>query len=198
MEAGLDLGFWHCILSVMRETDRSDPRRILLVRGVNVGGVKLPMAGFRAMLSGLGMEGVASYLQSGNAVFRAEGDPRGAIAAGLWEGFGLKPALFLYDVPRFRRILNGNPYVEAGRADGAKVHIFFLERPAPEADLDAAMALAAPGEALTPSDEALYFNAPHGMGRSRVAEKLPRLLKVATTARNQRSAEAILALAEAL
>ena len=186
------------MLPVMSETGLPDTRRILLLRGVNVGGMKLPMAGFREMLSGLGLEGVKTHVQSGNAVFRTEGDPLPAIAAGLRERFGLTPALFLYDLPGYRRILSGNPYAEAGRADGAKVHIFFLAHPAPETDLDAAMAFAAPGEALSLTDAALYFNAPHGMGRSKLAEKLPRFLKVTHTARNQRSAEAILALAETL
>jgi uncharacterized protein (DUF1697 family) len=49
--------------------------RILLVRAVNVGGAKLPMAEFREMLSGLGAENVRTYIQSGNAVVELSGDP---------------------------------------------------------------------------------------------------------------------------
>ena len=45
---------------------------IALLRGVNVGKAKrVPMAEFRTLLAGLGYTGVATLLNSGNAVFRA-------------------------------------------------------------------------------------------------------------------------------
>lgn len=174
-----------------------DDRRILLLRGVNVGGVKLPMAEFRAMLEGLGLQRVQTFIQSGNAVFCCQGDPGPAIAEGLKARFGLSSALYLYDVPTYRAILEANPYAEAGRADGARVHLFFLSQPA-VLDMAALTGFATGGEALTVTDQAIYFNAPNGMGRSVLAEKLAARLKGNFTARNQRSAEAILALAEAL
>ena len=48
--------------------------RILLVRAVNVGGAKLPMAEFRELLTELGAENVRTYIQSGNAVVELSGD----------------------------------------------------------------------------------------------------------------------------
>lgn len=54
--------------------------RILLVRAVNVGGAKLPMAEFREMLAGLGAENVRTYIQSGNAVVALPGDAAEAVA----------------------------------------------------------------------------------------------------------------------
>ncbi len=49
--------------------------RILLVRAVNVGGAKLPMAEFRELLIELGGEHVRTYIASGNAVLDVPGDP---------------------------------------------------------------------------------------------------------------------------
>jgi uncharacterized protein (DUF1697 family) len=44
----------------------------VLLRGVNVGGKNLvPMAGLKKLLEGLGFEDVATYIASGNAVFRS-------------------------------------------------------------------------------------------------------------------------------
>lgn len=43
-------------------------RRIILMRAVNVGGAKLPMAEFRGILEGLGATNVRTYIASGNAV----------------------------------------------------------------------------------------------------------------------------------
>ena len=48
--------------------------RILLVRAVNVGGAKLPMAEFREMLAELGGENVRTYIASGNAVLDVPGN----------------------------------------------------------------------------------------------------------------------------
>ena len=44
-------------------------RAVLLLRAVNVGGTKVPMADLRSLLEGLGLRDVRTYLQSGNAVF---------------------------------------------------------------------------------------------------------------------------------
>ncbi|MCR6670998.1 DUF1697 domain-containing protein [Devosia ginsengisoli] len=46
---------------------------LVLMRGINVGGKNLiPMAGLRQVLEALGFAGVATYLQSGNAVVQSE------------------------------------------------------------------------------------------------------------------------------
>ncbi len=173
---------------------------ILLLRGVNVSGAnRLPMAEFREMLTGLGLEGVRTHIQSGNAVFRDPGEAGLAdrIGAAITARFGFTPAVFLLTLADYDAILAANPYRAEGRADSAKVHIFFLATPAPvpEADLATLRTFAAGGEALHLTDAALYLHAPHGIGRSVLAEKIPRFVKTPQTARNQRSAEAISALA---
>ena len=48
---------------------------VALLRAVNVGGTKLPMADLRALLEGLGLTNVRTYLQSGNALFDAGPEP---------------------------------------------------------------------------------------------------------------------------
>jgi uncharacterized protein (DUF1697 family) len=48
-------------------------RMVALLRAVNVGGRKLPMAELRALCAGLGWSDVATYIQSGNLVFAAPG-----------------------------------------------------------------------------------------------------------------------------
>src|ERR1700682_5859264 len=48
------------------------PIFVALLRGVNIGKAKrVPMAELRVLLSGLGYTGVATLLNSGNAIFRA-------------------------------------------------------------------------------------------------------------------------------
>lgn len=176
-----------------------DQVTILLLRGVNVSGAnRLPMAEFRDMLAGLGCRDVRTYIQSGNAVFRGPAPGRDAIAAAMQARFGFAPPLFLLDLDRYEAILRANPYAAQGAEDGARVHIFFLAEPAPDTDLAALRALAVGGEAVTLTDAALYLLAPNGIGRSVLASKIERMVPVKTTARNQRSAEAIAALARGI
>ena len=64
------------------------PSFVALLRGVNVGKAKrVPMAELRTLLTGLGYTGVATLLNSGNAVFgAASGSPEthgAAIAAAI-------------------------------------------------------------------------------------------------------------------
>lgn len=175
--------------------------KILLLRGVNVSGAnRLPMSEFREMLAEFGLKNVDTHVQSGNAVFHDPGVEGLAdkIGANMLLRFGFKPALFIMALPQYKAILAANPYKSAGAADGAKVHIVFLAEPATGADLAGLRATATEGEQVTLTDAALYLHTPGGYGRSALAEKLPRFIKVSHTARNQKSAESILALAAAM
>jgi uncharacterized protein (DUF1697 family) len=175
--------------------------KILLLRGVNVSGAnRLPMPEFRAMLGDLGLRDVGTHIQSGNAVCTDPGvaDLPAKIGAAMLARFGFSPALFIMTLAEFKAVLAANPYRKAGLADGAKVHVFFLASPATGADQAGMAALKAADEAFTLTDAALYLSAPSGVGRSVLVEKLGKFIKVPMTARNQRSCESILAMAEAI
>lgn len=171
---------------------------ILMLRGVNVSGAnRLPMAEFRAMLEGLGLLRVQTHIQSGNAVFLGLRDGLEArVAEGLKLRFGLSVPVFVLRLPEMAAVLAANPFLAEGAADGAKVHIVFLRG---AVQMGEGLALhASKGERFHLTDRAFYLHTPEGFGASAVAEKLPRYLKAEMTARNQRSASAILALAQAL
>lgn len=167
-------------------------RRILLLRGVNVGGVKLPMAEAREMLAGLGLLAVKSHIQSGNFLFEDPGLPDlpGQIAAGLKAGFGLGVDLFFYTPAEMAAIAEACPYASEGRADGAKVHVFFLAEPSSLQSDDLSPWITS--EQVTITDRAIYLHAPDGIGRSKLAEKLVRRVKVPMTARNWNTVQALL------
>ena len=172
--------------------------QVLFLRGVNVGANrKLPMAALRALLQGLGLRDVATHIQSGNAVFR---DPQarpglaGAISAAIGAAFPFVPEAMVLDLATLEAVLAANPYAEAGRADGAKVHIGFLGRPA-EAERSRLADLAVAGERWTLTRQALYLHLPEGVGKSRLAAQAERVLQVPMTMRNQRVAEAVAELA---
>jgi len=175
----------------------SGPIGVLLLRGVNVGTNRaLPMADLRAILADLGLTDIRTHIQSGNAVFRAPGGLEGVaerIAASIGARFPFTPEVIVLSAGAWVTILDDNPFAEAGRADGARVHIGVLARPA-RADLAALQAVATPDERFHLTDAAFYLHAPVGIGRSKLATRAEALLKVPMTMRNQRVAEALAAL----
>ena len=171
--------------------------RIALFCGVNVSGAgKLPMAGFRDLLEGLGLARVETYIQSGNAVFDSdlpgaalEGMIREAVAA----RFGFAPEVFVLRGEEIALALSDHPFQGA---EGNRVHVFFL-RETPLADEAALRALALPGDAWHMGQHRFTLHTPAGIGTSKLAESLPRLLPAPMTARNLRTVAALHAMARA-
>jgi uncharacterized protein (DUF1697 family) len=165
--------------------------KVALLRGVNVSGAgKLPMAEFRALLAGLGLGRAATYIQSGNAVFETdlaapvlEPMIRDAVAA----RFGFAPETFVLTADEIAAALTDHPFAAA---EPNRVHVFFLrETPAPD---DAALrALALPGDGWHVAPRRFTLHTPGGIGTSKLAEKLPKLLPVPMTARNLRTVAAL-------
>lgn len=173
-------------------------RWILLLRGVNVGGVRLAMAGFSAALAEAGCLGVRTLIQSGNAVFDAPMAREAlaqAIGAALFARTGLRPVLFLFTPAEFEAILDGCPFLVEAAAEGRSVHVFFLSAPAPVGCEEALRTLAAPGERLHLTPRALYLHLPAGIGRSALGDALPRLLGPGQTGRNWNTVTKLCALA---
>jgi uncharacterized protein (DUF1697 family) len=97
-------------------------RFVALLRAVNVGGTKLPMADLRALLEGLGLANVRTYLQSGNAVFDGRDDePAQAIATAIEvrieRDLGPRVGVLVLPGESMADVAATNPFL--GGADGA-------------------------------------------------------------------------------
>ncbi len=163
-------------------------RHVILLRGINVGGHnKLPMAEFRDLLAELGCENVASYIQSGNAVADFGGTSLDELVADAIENrFGFRPAVMVLAAQEFRGIAAANPYADAD-VDPRFIHVNFLTTPARAPNLERMQELAADGEQYELTDNACYFLAPNGIGRSKLAAEVEKCLGVPATGRNWRT-----------
>lgn len=175
-------------------------RWVALLRGVNVGGArKLPMARLRALLSGLGYDDVATYVQSGNAVFSADaGDARRlaqAIERAIEDEFGFEVNVTLRTREELAAVVAANPF-PAAASEPKALHVIFLSEavdPGRLADVDAA---AFEPERFELHGRELYLWLPDGLGRSALAQALTeRRLGVSATARNWRTVETLLGMA---
>jgi uncharacterized protein (DUF1697 family) len=155
---------------------------VALLRGVNVGGRKLPMAELRELVESLGYDDVRTYIQSGNLLFRAAKRPRAAeLEAAIEERFGLGVDVILRTPANLAAVARRDPFP---RAERAKLHVGFMAAK-PAASLVAAL----DGEPFLPDEFAvvgteLYLHLPGGMARTKLPDYVLRRLKVPTTVRN--------------
>ncbi|MAS41166.1 MAG: hypothetical protein CMK33_05555 [Porticoccaceae bacterium] len=170
-----------------------------LLRGINVGGRhRLPMAQLRALLEGLGLRQVRTYIQSGNLVFVTPAAPDAALADAISRAIesahGFAPHVLLVDEARWRTMVATHP---APDADGKTVHAFFLDAVPSAPDHARLEALRADSETLTLGESVVWLHAPEGIGRSKLAAGLEQALGVTTTARNAHTVQALTALIDA-
>jgi len=162
-----------------------------LLRGINVGGSrKVPMADLRALLTGLGLDGVRTHLQSGQAVFTAAHGDEDSIAADITAAiekrFGFPVDVIVRDHAYLKAVADACPF-PADTLEGRQLHVTYFSAPVDAtrfAEIDPAAYLP---EEFRLGDRALYLYAPDGLGRSKLAEALarPRLTEgLIATSRN--------------
>ena len=107
-------------------------RYVALLRGVNLGARnKVPMPALRAAVEELGFDEVATYVQSGNVVFRGAAQREPALVRSLertiHRAFGLDVAVLVRTGAQLARVHADNPFL---RRDPATLHVTFLaDRP---------------------------------------------------------------------
>ncbi|NND46599.1 MAG: DUF1697 domain-containing protein [Woeseiaceae bacterium] len=171
--------------------------QVALLRGINVGGKNiLPMQDLREILGDLGCESVKTYIQSGNVVFESKRKSDGLarrISGAIEKGFHFAPSVLVMSAEKFERIADANPYA-AEAAELKHVHTLFLAGAADDPDMKRMHERKTSTEEFTLTDEALYFHAPDGIARSKLASEMERHLGVSATGRNQRTVEKLQAM----
>ena len=168
---------------------------IALFRGINVGGNNiLRMQDLRTLLEDLGAQKVKTYIQSGNAVFQHQNENSlelsSKIKAAIKDSHGFEPKVLLLSLAELAQAIAANPYSQAEPEPKT-----LTEVPS-NPDLALLNSLKKDAEAFTLTDKVFYLYAPDGIGRSKLAERVERTLRVATTARSWRTVGKVMALAE--
>jgi uncharacterized protein (DUF1697 family) len=177
---------------------------ISLLRGVNVGGKnKIKMDAFRALLESLGLRDVQTYVQSGNAVFRAKDGDLGKLArrieTAIEREFGFRPDVICRTTAEWRDAIARNPFAGRKGIEPGKLLVIFLSGHPEEAACAKVRAIKANPEELHLDGREIYIYFPDGAGRSKLPwASLDKMLKVAATGRNWNSVMKLLEMAEAL
>jgi uncharacterized protein (DUF1697 family) len=173
---------------------------IALLRGVNVGGRnRVPMAALRSLATGLGWTDVRSYVQSGNLVFGAAGEPR-KLAAELETAIEHHTGLTVPVIIRHARDWSGylatNPFPEASEREPNLVMLALSKDPPREGAMEQIRARAAQGERVHQAGNALWIHYRRDVGRSKLSPGLlDRLVGSPVTTRNWRTVREIAAMA---
>jgi uncharacterized protein (DUF1697 family) len=191
---------------------------VALFRAVNVSGRnKIPMARLRALLEGLGLRDVRTYLQSGNAVFGADADAGSAqelataIEVRIERDLGPRVGVLVVPADRLAAVVTATPFLSA---DEATLYATFLFGSGGDSDfgqaseaVDSAVCEAAFRKLELPAIEGeeaafvgvpplaepvVYLKLPHGYGRSKLNNAyFERRFGVAATTRNWRTIRAL-------
>lgn len=172
---------------------------IVLLRGINVGGNNIvPMKQLAEMLLGCGCQYVRTYIQSGNVLLQHSESNAPVlsklIANEMQQTFGFRPQILLLTLAQFEQAAATNPFAYA-QSEPKTLHLFFLAEPPNKVDFETLNQLKKDSESYELKEQVFYLHAPDGIGRSKLAEKVEKLLGVPTTARNWNTVSKLLSLA---
>jgi uncharacterized protein (DUF1697 family) len=178
------------------------PTFIALLRSVNAGGLNtLTSKDFVAILETLELANIKTYIQTGNAVFQttaknAKGLPV-KIQAALKEHHGFTAEVVVLSLAELETAIANNPYPKAD--DNPKsLHLTFLTSKPEHPNSEALENVKAKSEAFNLIEKVFYFYAPEGVGRSKAFGKIEKCLGVSGTARNWRTTNKLLEIAQGL
>lgn len=164
------------------------PTFVALLRGVNVGKARrVPMAEFRRLLSGLGHTGVATLLNSGNAVFHAAGGTAARhsadIAATLASELKIAVPVIVKSARELAAIVSDCPIgVEA--ADHSRLLVAFVQDPRALPSLAGIAPLVVPPERFVIGNQAAYLFCAAGILESKAGAALLGTAGRSATTRN--------------
>ena len=145
---------------------------VALLRAINVGGRgKVSMADLRQVFLGVGAEDVATYLQSGNVIFKSRHDNAGDLVEVLEEAIshllGLSVTVLVRTKGELTQVVAANPFAGSG-CEPAKLHVTFLaDSPSSSRVRELEAKDVEPDEVSVVGRE-VYLHCPTGYGRSRV------------------------------
>lgn len=172
---------------------------IAFLRGINVGGHRsIKMADLRQLVSGLGYHDTATYIQSGNVVFKADtaADPTqlaNEMEASIERVFGHQVPVMVRPAAELSALLTDCPF---SRREGWKRYLSFLKKPPAPAAIQSLQTAALDHCRFALAESAVYSQVNKQPGiQSRFSNALiEKLLKSPATTRNLQTVQQVLTL----
>lgn len=144
------------------------PLQVAFLRAINVGNRRVSMDRLREPFAALGYDDVATFIASGNVIFRAGGraaDVERDVETALRAALGFDVVAFVRPASALDRVVQDRPF------DGAvdSVHVGFLKKAATAPARDALAALSTATDTVASKGREVYWLARGGMGRATVS-----------------------------
>jgi len=170
---------------------------ISMIRGINVGGNRpLKMEKLRGIHADLGFRDVGTYLQSGNAVFKAASPDAGRHASALERRIlrdcGFEVTVAVRSSAEMTGVLRENPLLARPRVDPRFLHATFLVGAPGRESLEGIDLPLAKGEAAVMAGGVVYVYCPLGYGNTKINNTFfERKLSARATTRNWQTVTAL-------
>jgi uncharacterized protein (DUF1697 family) len=160
---------------------------VALLRGINVGRNKrIAMSELRTVLESLGYSDIRTHLQSGNAIFSAQGRTPEALqqelSAGIKKSFGMDVAVLVRTAAELGAVVDANPFVRQG-VSTSELHATFLTAAPAAARIAAVDRDACAPDEFAVGQRVIYLRLRNGITGSRLPD-WDKMLGLRTTTRN--------------
>ena len=175
---------------------------IAFLRGINVSGVKkIKMADLRVMLEDLGFANVATYIQSGNVIFKSGQSNNQELAEkvknGIQDTFGFDVPVLVKTKTDIINILEESPYKKAEDLEAKRIYYALLNTVPEQENIDALDQKMYPNELFKITNNCVYLNCKNGAGNAKLTNNvIERKLKVQATSRNHRTMLKLIGISE--
>jgi uncharacterized protein (DUF1697 family) len=165
---------------------------IALLRGINVGGHnKIPMAELRTVCASIGWQNVATYIQSGNIVFAAEGSLSNLekqLTDAIASHFGHRIHTIVRPAAAWPLYIRINPFPQASESEPERVMLALAKKPLAPDTAENICKYVTAGEVVAQRTDSLWIHYASGSARSRITPALlDRLAGSPVTTRNWRT-----------
>jgi len=156
-----------------------------LLKGINIGGKKIPMTDLKALVEGLGYGDVKTLLASGNVVFTCDEVDGAALEAKLEAALatcGLKTDVVVRNHAELTAVIDENPFPDAARDHPNHLLVSFHRDPVPDGLIGKIPDIYDGPERLKAIGRELYIDFPDDVGHSKLPQAMAKLKfpKIAT------------------
>jgi uncharacterized protein (DUF1697 family) len=177
---------------------------VAMLRGVNLGSYqKIKMDALKTLCTSLGLRDVQTYIQSGNLVFREDGEDPGTLARRLEKaieaGFGFRPSVIVRTASELRKVITKNPFAGRAGIEPNRLLVVFMDNAPTRQARDQLLGIPCAPEELRMNGREVYIYYPNGMAHPKIPlVRIEKTLQCASTGRNWSTVNKLMAMAEAL
>jgi uncharacterized protein (DUF1697 family) len=174
---------------------------IALLRGVNVGNIRIKMDALKVMCANIGLQKVETFIQSGNIIFQYKKSTtaflENKIAVAIKNTFGFTILVLVKEKEALKEIISNNPFIKDKKKDIAFFHVTFLAETPTESLYNKLIEGNYEEDEFIIVDDAVYLYCPNSYSKSKLTNKfLETKLKVSATTRNWKTTNKLLSIIE--